>query len=242
MVRYGIFGVRARVHWQSSVICSSESPRVVIRVARCTIIITGQPPRTTRVRLSDGHSASIVNRMQMSYDGQTTGNLRRLTIAARPEPPKTHEAMNTEITAGKQRGRPFPKGRSGNPQGRPPGTRNAATVIAEQLLDSEAEEIIRKVIEKAKQGDMIALRLCVDRLVPPRRDRPVRFVIPPLSSSKDATGAMAAITTAVASGELTPTEAAELSRVIEGYVKALEATEIERRLRLLEERAIRGAK
>ena len=53
---------------------------------------------------------------------------------------------------------------------------------------------------------------------------------------------MAAITTAIASGELTPTEAAELSRVIEGYVKAIEATEIERRLRLLEERAIRDAK
>jgi hypothetical protein len=53
---------------------------------------------------------------------------------------------------------------------------------------------------------------------------------------------MAAITTAVANGELTPTEATELSRVIDGFIKAIEATEIERRLRLLEERAIRDAK
>jgi Family of unknown function (DUF5681) len=150
--------------------------------------------------------------------------------------------MSAEITTGKQRGRPFQKGCSGNPQGRPLGARNAATVIAEQLLDGEVEAITRKVIELAKQGDLTALRLCLDRLVPPRRDRPVHFVIPALSSSNDATRAMAAITTAVASGELTPTEAAELSRVIEGYVKALEATEIERRLRLLEEKAIRDAK
>jgi hypothetical protein len=115
-------------------------------------------------------------------------------------------------------------------------------VIAEQLLDGEAEEIIRKVIRMAKQGDMIALRLCFDRILPPRRDRPVNFTLPAINSAHDASKGIAVITTAVANGELTPTEAAELSRVIEGYVKALEATEIERRLRLLEERAIRDAK
>jgi hypothetical protein len=53
---------------------------------------------------------------------------------------------------------------------------------------------------------------------------------------------MSAITAAVANGELTPTEAAELSRVVDGYVKAIEATDVERRLRLLEERAIRDEK
>jgi hypothetical protein len=145
--------------------------------------------------------------------------------------------MIAETTAPKQRGRPFQKGCSGNPQGRPLGARNAATVIAEQLLDGEAAAITRKVIELAMQGDLTALRLCLERIVPPRRDRPVNFNLPSMNSADDASKALAAITTAVASGELTPTEAAELSRVIEGYVKALEATEIERRLRLLEERA-----
>jgi hypothetical protein len=150
--------------------------------------------------------------------------------------------MSAEITTGKQRGRPFQKGCSGNPQGRPPGTRSAATVLAEQLLDGEAEEIIRKIIRKAKQGDIIALRLCLERILAPRRDRPVHFTIPTLSSANDAIKAMAAVTAAVASGELTPTEAAELSRVVDGYVKTLEASEIERRLRILEERAARDAK
>ena len=150
--------------------------------------------------------------------------------------------MSAEITTGKQRGRPFQKGCSGNPQGRPLGARNAATVIAEQLLDGEAEAITRKAIELAKQGDLTALRLCLERIVPPRRERPVNFTLPEINSVDNATKAMAAITTAVANGELTPTEAAELSRVIDGYIKAIEATEVERRLRLLEERAIRDAK
>jgi hypothetical protein len=150
--------------------------------------------------------------------------------------------MTAETTASKQRGRPFPKGRSGNPKGRPIGARNAATVIAEQLLDGEASAITRTAIDLAKLGDTVALRLCLDRIVAPRRDRPVHFVLPPLKSAADASQAMTAITTAVACGELTPTEAAEMSGVIAAFVKALEASEIERRLRVLEEGITRNAK
>jgi hypothetical protein len=72
-------------------------------------------------------------------------------------------AMVAETTAAKQWGRPFPKGQSGNPRRRPVGARNTTTVMAEQLLDGESEVLIRKVIERAKEGDMGALRLCLDR-------------------------------------------------------------------------------
>jgi hypothetical protein len=148
--------------------------------------------------------------------------------------------MTAETTARKQRGRPFQKGRSGNPGGRPRGARNAATVIAEELLDGEAAIITRKAIDLAKEGNPVALRLCLDRLLPPRRDRPVNFRIPPLNSAEDASNALSAITAAVACGELTPTEAGELSHVVEAYVKALEVTEIERRLKALEDRQVAG--
>jgi hypothetical protein len=142
--------------------------------------------------------------------------------------------MAAENTARKQRGRPFRKGQSGNPRGRPAGARNAATVIAEQLLDGEAETLIRKTIQKAKQGNVPALRMCLDRILPPRRERPVPFTLPELGSAADASKAMAAITVAVASGELTPAEAGELSKLVESYLKTIEATDIERRLRALE--------
>jgi Family of unknown function (DUF5681) len=94
--------------------------------------------------------------------------------------------MTAETTATKQRGRPFPKGRSGNVRGRPPGARNAATLIAERLLDGEAAIITHKAIEMAKEGNPIALRLCFERLVPLRRDRPLHFAIPALNSAGDA--------------------------------------------------------
>jgi hypothetical protein len=131
-------------------------------------------------------------------------------------------------------GRRFQPGQSGNPDGKRPGTRNRATMLAERLLDGEAEAMVRTVIEKAKQGDTFALRFCLDRIVPPRRERPVVFQIPELRSAEDASKAMSAITSAVAGGELTPAEAAELASVVDAFVKALEASEIERRLTILE--------
>jgi hypothetical protein len=144
--------------------------------------------------------------------------------------------MPTESTAPKQRGRPFPKGRSGNPKGRPPGARNVATVLAEQLLDGEAEELVRKVITKAKHGNLPALRICIDRILPSRKERPVQFAMPELRSVGDASKAISALMSAVAKGELGASEAAELSKLIESYVRAVEATELEQRLLNLEQR------
>ena len=70
---------------------------------------------------------------------------------------------DAENTIEKQRGRPFQKGQSGNPAGKPKGARNKATLAVEALLDGEAEELTRKAIELAKAGDIPALRICLDR-------------------------------------------------------------------------------
>ena len=64
---------------------------------------------------------------------------------------------------------PFEPGQSGNPAGKAKGTRNKVTLAIEALLDGEAEALTRKAIELAKAGDMAALRLCMDRLAPPRK-------------------------------------------------------------------------
>lgn len=86
--------------------------------------------------------------------------------------------MVAERTGRKQRGRPFPKGRSGNPAGRPKGARNKATVLAEQLMADDAENVVRAVVKAAKRGDMAAARIVLDRIVPPRKGRPVKFTVP----------------------------------------------------------------
>jgi hypothetical protein len=62
------------------------------------------------------------------------------------------------------RGRPFRPGQSGNPAGRPKGARNRATLLTEALLEGEAEDIGKKLIELAKQGEWRALKACLDRL------------------------------------------------------------------------------
>src|SRR5829696_4827521 len=91
--------------------------------------------------------------------------------------------------AANTRGKPFSKGNPGKPRG----ARHKLTRTAETLLDGEAEAITKKAIEMAKAGDGPALRLCMDRIYPARKDRPVRFGLPPLEKVQDAVAANAAI-------------------------------------------------
>jgi hypothetical protein len=137
--------------------------------------------------------------------------------------------------AHKGRGRPFERGRSGNPNGRPKGHRNKATMAMEELLDGEAAALTRKMIEKALEGDMAAMRLCLDRLLPPRRDRTVVFELPKIESAKDALAASSAILAACAAGKLSPSEAAELMGLVATHARMFEVTETEARLAALEE-------
>lgn len=129
----------------------------------------------------------------------------------------------------------FVKGVSGNPQGRPKGARHKATIAAEMLLDGQAEALTQKAIEKALEGDTAAMRLCLERMLPARKDRPVSFTLPPIDSVQDAANASGALLQAVAEGEITPSEAGEITKIIETHIRILEVSEIEQRLRKLEE-------
>jgi len=141
-----------------------------------------------------------------------------------------------EVTADKQRGRPFQPGQSGNPAGRPKGSRNAVTVLAEKLMEDEAETVVRAILDAARAGDMGACRIILDRLAPARKDRPVALDLPPITTSADTAQAMAAVIRAMADGEISPSEAGAVASVLEGHRRALELTEIERRLEALEQR------
>ena len=144
-----------------------------------------------------------------------------------------------ENSAGKQRGKPFEKGRSGNPAGKPKGARHKTTLLAEMLMADDVEAVVVAVINAAKGGDMAACRIILDRIAPARRDNPVAFELPKIERPADAVAAGAAILAAVAHGSLTPSEAGEVYKLIEGFVRTLEASEFEARLRALEERTER---
>lgn len=118
--------------------------------------------------------------------------------------------------------------------GRPKGARNKVTLAIEALLDGQATALTQKAIDLAIAGDMQALRLCMDRLSPPRKDRPVSFDLPAIETIADLPKATRALMAAVATGELTPSEAAELSKLVDAHVKAIEVTDLNRRLEALE--------
>lgn len=121
----------------------------------------------------------------------------------------------------------------GNP-GKPRGARHKATQAALALLDGEAGALTRKAVEMALAGDTTALRLCLERIAPPRRDAPVQFTLPKMETARDAARAAGAVLEAVAAGELTPSEGAHLMALVETYRRTLETTELEARVAALE--------
>jgi hypothetical protein len=149
------------------------------------------------------------------------------------------DLLTAEDKSEQQRGRPFQAGQSGNPKGRPKGSRNKATLVAEALLDGDAGAIMRKLVEKAKEGDPTALRLCLERLLPPRRDRLVAFDFHEIKSSDDALKASSSVLAACADGALSPDEASKVMGLIASHANLLELTELEARLAAVEQQVHR---
>jgi hypothetical protein len=119
----------------------------------------------------------------------------------------------------------FQKGQSGNPAGKPCGARTRTTTAVEALLDGKGEAITRKAIELVKAGDTTALRLCLERIAPVRKSRPVTFPLPSIETTSDVVKAIGAVATAMSSGALTPEEAFTIAGMIELRRKAIETHE-----------------
>jgi len=126
-------------------------------------------------------------------------------------------------------GRPWPKGVSGNPNGRPDGALSRKTIHVRRLLDADAEAVIAKLIELALSGDVAAIKIVMDRISPVPRDRPIAVALPEIHNAENAMGALAAIVSAVGAGQVSPLEGETLSRLLRSYVE-LDA------LRMLEQR------
>ena len=129
----------------------------------------------------------------------------------------------------KPRGRPF---EPGNP-GRPRGARNQRTMLVEAWIGEKAEALTRKIVAEALEGNSVSLRFCLARLLAPRRDHPVEFELPDVSTAADALTAARAVLAACAEGTLSPREACDVVELI-SKIRTLEVGDFEARLTELE--------
>jgi hypothetical protein len=133
------------------------------------------------------------------------------------------------------RGRPFAPGNKLG-RGRPRGSRNKATLELQEMLGQHGEALMKKCVLLAMHGDTAAMRLCMERLLPLRKQSPVQFKLPPIRNAAEVAKAQAKMLEALSRGQLTPDEAQTVNHLLESRRRVLETEELERRLQALEQR------
>ena len=126
---------------------------------------------------------------------------------------------------------PFKKGQSGNPKGRPPGVKDRRGRYRE-LLDSHAPKLIAKARALALAGDTVALKMCLERILPPIRvkDEPIR--LGKIEGSLSEKGKH--IVDAMLEGRVSSSEASDMLSVLAAQARIVEVDELERRVAALE--------
>jgi hypothetical protein len=99
----------------------------------------------------------------------------------------------------------------------------------------QAQALMQQAVSMALGGDPQALRICIERILPARRDRPIEISLPKIAAASDLVAAAAALTDAVAGGDITPIEASALSNLVGNTAKAIETFELSERLARLEQ-------
>jgi hypothetical protein len=132
------------------------------------------------------------------------------------------------------RGRPFAPGNKYG-RGRPRGSRNRATLALQDMLGEHAEALVKKCVVLALQGDTTALRLCMERLLPPRKQCPVQFKLPPITTVAELAQAQATMLESLSRGQLTPAEAESIGNLFENRRRMIETEDLARRLQAVEQ-------
>lgn len=125
----------------------------------------------------------------------------------------------------------FTRGASGNPDGRPKGITDKRVALR-SLLEPHAPKLIQKLVASALKGDIAALRICLDRLIPPLKARDTPFTLAAASGGLADQGK--AVTEAFFRGDLTPDEATAAMAVLAAQARVVEVDELVRRVGELE--------
>ncbi len=130
----------------------------------------------------------------------------------------------------------FIKGQSGNPKGKPKGTRHTATQISYALMEGRLEQVLETVLERAVGGDITACKMIIDKVLPCPKDRSINIALPRIDDLKGVSLAQTKILEAVSNGEVTPNEGERITSIIESRRKLIETIELEARISRLESR------
>jgi len=133
------------------------------------------------------------------------------------------------------RGRPFQPGNKCG-RGRPRGSRNKRTIEWQEMLNEHGAAVLTKCIVSALQGDRSAMRMCVERLLPPCKESPAQFRLPSMTTATGLAQGQAAVLDAYSRGQLTASQAATMSELLDRYRQSLETEQLEARLQALEQR------
>jgi hypothetical protein len=132
-----------------------------------------------------------------------------------------HNSTSPNADPATVKGSKWEKGTSGNPAGRPRGSKNKISLLKEHLLEHEEDELIEKVITMAQGGDKGALIFCLDRLIPRCRERTIDLKLGPIIDYKEMYAATSAVFQAIGAGQITPNEGETLVRIIKTQFDAV---------------------
>jgi Family of unknown function (DUF5681) len=152
-----------------------------------------------------------------------------MTKRATPQSPAKNGGKSADETR-------FQPGNPGGP-GRPAGSRNKATIALDKIADDAGEDIMTKLVEQAKSGDLRAADLVLSRIWPVRKGRPLTLAepLPPIATAADAVAVLGKLAGLVGSGEMTAEEGAAFATIVETKRKAIETVELEARMTAIEQ-------
>lgn len=131
----------------------------------------------------------------------------------------------------------FKKGESGNPAGKPKGTTDWRSKLRKQIEEA-APGLIDKLVAQAEWGDVAAIKLLLDKVLPNVKPQslPVNIDIP----TGDESASILAVFSAMSKGEISPDAGNELVHALATLSKVRETSEIIQRIEQLEKLLQRG--